>query len=184
MKHIKYIFFAWIVIITNHVFSQQLRFKQITNEEGLSTNYVTSIMQDEKGFMWFGTQDGLNKYDGYNITIFKNDPTTQNSLSSSEITCLKQIKQDLIAVGTRDGINFFNPITLKFTRVNTVKGTKIKINTIAILNDDNLIAGTDEGLFSISISTNKITNYPFPIEGGVIVSCIKQVDNKFYVGTR
>ena len=110
MKHIKYIFFAWIVIITNHVFSQQLRFKQITNEEGLSTNYVSAIIQDDKGFMWFGTQDGLNKYDGYNITIFKNDPTTQNSLSSSEITCLKQIKQDLIAVGTRDGINFFNPI--------------------------------------------------------------------------
>ena len=184
MKNIKYIFFAWVVIITNHIFSQQLRFKQITNEEGLSTNYVSAVIQDDKGFMWFGTQDGLNKYDGYNITIFKNDPTTQNSLSSSEITCLKQIKQDLIVVGTRDGINFFNPITLKFTRVNTAKGTKIKINTIAILNDDNLIAGTDEGLFSINISTNKITNYPFPIEGGVIVSCIKQVDNKFYIGTR
>ena len=45
-------------------------------------------MQDEKGFMWFGTQDGLNKFDGNNFTVFKNDPTNQNSLSSSEITCL------------------------------------------------------------------------------------------------
>ena len=76
-------------------------------------------MPDEKGFMWFGTQDGLNKFDVNNFTVFKNDPTTQNSLSSSEITCLKQIRNDVILVGTRDGLNLFNPITLNFLRLNT-----------------------------------------------------------------
>ena len=83
MKHIKYIFFAWIVIITNHVFSQQLRFKQITNEEGLSTNYVSAIIQDDKGFMWFGTQEGLNRYDGYQTKVYKHEPNNANSISYS-----------------------------------------------------------------------------------------------------
>lgn len=184
MKHLKYILFLILAGFALNSYSQKIRFKQISNEEGLSTNYVTSIIQDDKGFMWFGTQDGLNKYDGHNITIFKNDPTTQNSLSSSEITCLKQIRPDLIVIGTRDGINFFNPITLKFTRLNNLKGTKVKINAIAVLNADNLIAGTEDGLFSINITSKNLTKYNFPIEGSIVVNCIKEVDGKFYFGTR
>jgi ligand-binding sensor domain-containing protein/serine phosphatase RsbU (regulator of sigma subunit) len=141
-------------------------------------------MQDEKGFMWFGTQDGLNKFDGNNFTVFKNDPTTQNSLSSSEITCLKQIRNDVILVGTRDGLNLFNPITLNFLRLNTVKGTKVKINAIAVLNDDNVLIGSDEGLFSLNISSQSFKFYNFPIEGTIVVNCIKEVNKKFFLGTK
>jgi len=73
-------------------------------------------MQDDLGFMWFGSQDGLNKYEGVEnkMKIFKNDPTNKNSLSNSEVTALTQIRKDLILVGTRDGLDFFNPVTEKF----------------------------------------------------------------------
>ncbi|MDP1802608.1 MAG: two-component regulator propeller domain-containing protein [Bacteroidota bacterium] len=184
MKLLKYIFSVLALIVAGNSYSQQLRFKHITNEEGLSTNYVTSIMQDDRGFMWFGTQDGLNKYDGYGFTIFKNDPTTLQSLSSSEITCLKQLQSDLIIVGTRDGINFFNPITLKFTRLNNLKGTNVKINAIAVLNNDNIILGSDEGLFSVNISSKNFKKIIFPIDGPVIVNCIKEINGKFFIGTK
>ena len=184
MKQLKYIFFVWIVAVTSNFYSQQLRFKHITNEEGLSTNYVTTIIQDDIGFMWFGTQDGLNKYDGHNFTIFKNDPTTQNSLSSSEITCLKQIRHDLIVIGTRDGVNFYNPVTLKFNRSNTVKGTKVKINSIVVFNTDNVLVGSDEGVFSISVSSKSIKKFDFPLDGPVAVNCIKDINGKFYIGTK
>ncbi len=100
--------------------AQQLRFKHITSEEGLSTNFVKSIIQDDLGFMWFGTQDGLNKYDGYQIKVFKNDPTNSNSLSCSDVTALKEIKPNLILVGTREGLNFFDPVTEKFTLLQKV----------------------------------------------------------------
>jgi ligand-binding sensor domain-containing protein len=83
LKYLKFIFLLSVIFLVGNVYSQQLRFKHITNEEGLSTNYVSTIVQDDKGFMWFGTQDGLNKYDGHNFTVFKNDPTNQNSISSS-----------------------------------------------------------------------------------------------------
>ncbi|MEO6302058.1 MAG: two-component regulator propeller domain-containing protein [Bacteroidia bacterium] len=184
MKLLKYTYIVLALVVALNSYAQQLRFKKITNEEGLSTNYVTSIIQDEKGFMWFGTQDGLNKYDGHNFTIFKNDPTNQNSLSSSEITCIKQLQSDLIAVGTRDGLNFFNPITLKFTRLNTVKGTGIKINSIVVFNKDKILLGTDEGLFSVDIITKAFKKHDFPIEGQVVVNCIKEVNNKFFLGTK
>ena len=185
LKHLKYIFSVFIiVVIVGSSYSQQLRFRHITNEEGLSTNYVTSITQDDKGFMWFGTQDGLNKYDGYSFTIFKNDPTTQNSLSSSEITCIKQIKNDLIIVGTRDGVNFFNPITLQFTRLNNLKGTSVKINAIGEIDKDNIILGSDEGLFSVNVTTKAFKKIDFPIDAPVVVNAIKEIGNKYFIGTK
>ena len=55
-----------------------IRFNHITVEDGLSQSAVTCIFQDYLGFMWFGTQDGLNRFDGYKIKVFKNDPA--NSL--------------------------------------------------------------------------------------------------------
>lgn len=106
MKTSRNILVALLVLVLSPSIAQQLRFKHITSEEGLSTNFVRTIVQDDLGFMWFGTQDGLNKYDGYQIKVFKNDPTNPNSLSCSDVTALKQVKQNLILVGTREGLNF------------------------------------------------------------------------------
>ncbi|MCH7733209.1 MAG: histidine kinase, partial [Candidatus Marinimicrobia bacterium] len=64
------------------------RFDQISIEQGLSQSSVTCMIQDHKGFMWFGTQDGLNKYDGYRFTVYKHTPEDSNSLSSNYIRSL------------------------------------------------------------------------------------------------
>jgi hypothetical protein len=61
------------------------RFERITVEDGLSQNAVLTIAQDRRGFMWFGTEDGLNKYDGYQFTVYKHDPEDPDSLSSSDV---------------------------------------------------------------------------------------------------
>ena len=58
------------LIISFKAGAQQLKFKHLTSEDGLSTVYVRCIMQDDKGFMWFGTQDGLNKYNGFEFQVF------------------------------------------------------------------------------------------------------------------
>src|SRR5947199_331174 len=109
---------CWLtaVLLVANVHAQQLRFKHITSEEGLSTNFVKCILQDEKGFMWFGTQDGLNVYDGFQFRIYKNDPTDPASLANSDITALYQSGPGVILIGTNGGINFFNPITGHFSR--------------------------------------------------------------------
>jgi len=69
-----------IFLFPGLLFAQSYRFKHITSEDGLSTNFVSSILKDEKGFMWFGTQDGLCRYDGYQFKILKNALEDKNSI--------------------------------------------------------------------------------------------------------
>ena len=134
--------------------------------------------------MWFGTQDGLNKYDGYQIKIFKNDPTNPNSLSSSEITSLKQIRPDLIIIGTRSGVNFFNPITQSFSKIASVKELNVKINCLEVYDKENVLVGTEEGLILVNITTKTSQLISFPDKKIVNVTCIHSLNNKSYIGTQ
>lgn len=164
--------------------SQQLRFKAITSDEGLSTNYITCVLQDDMGFMWFGSQDGLNKYDGRQVRIFKHDPTSENTLSNSEITALCQVRHDLLLVGTREGLNFFNPVLAQFSRLqNSEKGIEGKINVIFRVDSLNVLVGTEEGLFMINPDARVIKNRLFKVAEKVNVKCIEKVKDKLFIGT-
>ncbi|RAK02363.1 signal transduction histidine kinase [Larkinella arboricola] len=93
-----------------------IRFKHITTDEGLSQSNVTCILQDKRGFMWFGTQDGLNRFDGYTFTVYRNDPKNPASLSHSFIRALYEDRQGRLWVGTDDGgLSLFNRETETFT---------------------------------------------------------------------
>jgi signal transduction histidine kinase/ligand-binding sensor domain-containing protein/CheY-like chemotaxis protein len=94
-----------------------LRFKQVSIDKGLSQSSVFTIIQDRFGFVWLGTSDGLNMYDGYEFVIYKHDPLNKNSISSNYITCLFEDNEGNIWVGTKDGgLNLFNRKTKQFTR--------------------------------------------------------------------
>ena len=67
---------------------QHLRFENISLEQGLSQSTVFSMLQDSQGFMWFGTEDGLNKYDGYTFTVNKHEPEDPNSLGGNWIQAM------------------------------------------------------------------------------------------------
>jgi ligand-binding sensor domain-containing protein len=79
--------FLFIVSLNRQSFAQKedLSFEHIGVEEGLSNEKVTAILQDSKGYIWFGTFDGLNKYDGYTFTKYKFDPLDSNSISQNWI---------------------------------------------------------------------------------------------------
>jgi hypothetical protein len=70
--------------------SKYLRFGHLTIEDGLSNNSVTGIAPDDKGFMWFGTFEGLNRYDGYDIKVYRHDPDDPNSLSHNVVRSIYQ----------------------------------------------------------------------------------------------
>jgi len=114
------IFFLVIVTIASHsagLLAQPhaLEFERISLEQGLSQSVVTCILQDRKGFMWFGTMDGLNKYDGYGFTVYKHDAQDDNSLSDNSITALYEDRFGTLWIGTRDGLNRFDRMTECFT---------------------------------------------------------------------
>ncbi|AUD00442.1 sensor histidine kinase [Spirosoma pollinicola] len=105
----------WLALPTRAQ-QQQGQFTYLTTNQGLSQNNVTCILQDRKGFMWFGTQDGLNKYDGYNYTLYRNDPRKSSSLSHNYIHALFEDKQGQLWVGTDDGgLSLFDANTETFT---------------------------------------------------------------------
>lgn len=84
-------------------FQDNIRFHHVTLQEGLSQNSVSCITQDSIGFIWFGTQDGLNKYDGYEFNIYRNDSDNPKSLSDSYILSLLKDSNDDLWIGTFAG---------------------------------------------------------------------------------
>src|SRR4029434_9683443 len=80
-----------------------LRFDHINIEQGLSQSSVHLILQDSRGFLWFGTQDGLNRYDGYEFKVYKPDPDDANSLSDRWITSIVEDNQGYLWIATRLG---------------------------------------------------------------------------------
>ncbi|MCK6560514.1 SpoIIE family protein phosphatase [bacterium] len=91
-------------------------FEHISLEQGLSQSVVTCILQDRKGFMWIGTYDGLNRYDGYEFTVYKHDNDDPHALSDNTILALHEEEDGSLWVGTREGLNRFDRRTEKFTR--------------------------------------------------------------------
>ncbi len=80
-----------------------IRFEHITVEDGLSQNGAFAILQDSDGFMWFGTQDGLDKYDGQNFTAYRHDPDNPNSLSDNWIWAIHEDHLGALWIGTLSG---------------------------------------------------------------------------------
>ncbi len=93
-----------------------LRFESITSEDGLSQNTINCIFQDSRGFMWFGTQDGLNKFDGYTFEIYKNIASDSTSLSHNWIWDIFEDYTGNLWVATWWGLNKYDPVSDKFTR--------------------------------------------------------------------
>lgn len=89
--------------------------RYLRTEEGLSQNEVTSILQDNEGFMWFGTRSGLNRYDGYEFLVFDQVPGDSGSLVNTSIERIYKDSKGIIWIGTKsNGISRYNPVTGKF----------------------------------------------------------------------
>ena len=135
---------------------QEYYFKHYKVENGLSHSTVKAILQDKTGFLWFGTKDGLNKFDGYNFKIFQNDPDNVKSLGSNSIEYLHEYNDDLW-VGTDAGLYLYDDREESFELLEASLNRPI----LDIEHDDDgnlwYIGGTT--LFKYNISTKKNTTF-------------------------
>ena len=105
------------VVFINTFFSQQveIRFNHLSINDGLSQSTVYCILQDDDGYIWVGTQDGLNKYDGYTISQYKHQIDNDQSLSNSYINSLCKANDGGFWIGTqRGGLNYYNKESKQF----------------------------------------------------------------------
>ncbi|NIV34927.1 MAG: hypothetical protein GWN58_37370, partial [Anaerolineae bacterium] len=73
-----------------------MKFERITREDGLSQGTISCIMQDSLGFMWFCTGDGLNRYDGYDFTVYRHDPDDPESMGPGEIWAVYEDQEGML----------------------------------------------------------------------------------------
>jgi signal transduction histidine kinase/CheY-like chemotaxis protein/ligand-binding sensor domain-containing protein len=132
-------------------FSQDLEFQHLSTREGLSQSNVWDILQDQYGFIWIATEDGLNVYDGYSFTVYRNDPLDPTTISNSNIRCIAQDSAGNLWVGTRFGLNFYDRATNTFESfVHDDKNSQsLSDNDIISISTDsknNIWVGTAHGL--------------------------------------
>lgn len=106
----------------------QLSFKRYTINEGLSQNTVYCLLEDKDGVIWIGTEDGLNKFDGYDFTYYKHDFRDPASISHNQINALYEDREGRLWVGTSDGLNIFDKRTEKFIRLSTIQNPSTASN--------------------------------------------------------
>ena len=141
-----------------------IKFEHYTADEGLSQSTVKCIQQDELGFMWFGTTNGLNQFDGLQFTSFHFIPQDSTSLTSSNITTLFEDSKGNLWIGTTDGLNLFKRTTNSFQQFNYLENNlnSLPDNYIHDLLEDsagNLWIATKGGLCKYDVQANRFERF-------------------------
>jgi signal transduction histidine kinase/ligand-binding sensor domain-containing protein len=173
-----------------------LRFDRLSLEDGLSQNSVLAMLQDSQSFLWFGTQDGLNRYDGYSFTVFKNDPDDPNSLSLNSVLSLHEGENGALWIGTwGGGLNRYDPHNNLWTRFrrNDAEPSSICGDVVTALLEDregDLWVGTnDGGLCVLDHKTQRFSHYRHDpnnaasLASNAISTIVQGTDGALWIGT-
>jgi ligand-binding sensor domain-containing protein/signal transduction histidine kinase len=173
---------------------RDLKFTHLTTNDGLSQSYVTAILQDRRGFMWFATRDGLNRYDGNTFLVYKNNPNDPGSLSSNFIQDLMEDERGYLWIATNTGVNKFDPTTERVTRYlhdpknpNSFGGAFS--NSIACGSGGPVWFGTqDSGLDRFDPTTETFTHYRTDTDGQFVGRLTHVIEDRhgvvWFVGER
>lgn len=199
VKYLEEILFLLVSVIVNShsVYGQTtpLQFEHISLESGLSQSSARCLLQDRFGFLWIGTQDGLNRYDGYEFKVFKYDAVDSNSLTGNLISCLLEDREGLLWIGTIGGLTRYDPINNKFTRYFPDKKNNSALQGESVLalcedNDGNIWAGTYlGGISKLDKKANSFKTYvndpnnPKSISNNFVTDISKDNEGNLWVGT-
>jgi len=125
-------------------------------EEGLTNDYIQSINQDSNGFIWFGTKEGLFRYDGYSFKAFRNFPGDSNTIMGNSIQCIYPEKNNLW-IGSEGGLSM---IDINTQIIKNFKCFGLQINSILSKNDSVFWVGTTSGLFQFNKNNHQWGKIP------------------------
>ena len=166
-------------------FDGQYNFSRISTKDGLSQLSVLTIFQDSKGYMWFGTRDGLNRFDGQSFKHWYSDLNDSSSISDNYIRCISEDSKGNIWIGTRFGLNRFDRKTGRFSHYfiddRKTSGESNTIKTMYIdRKSDMILVGSFSGLYSFNPDSGSFSRIN---EVSRRVNDIKAVGDSVFVGT-
>ena len=170
--------------------AQNPRFAHVTTKQGLSMNTVQCIVQDQDGFMWIGTDDGLNRYDGLTVRTFKNIPDDSTSISSNSIRALLVDPAGRLWIGTDDGgLNYYdaNHETFKVIEADSLNGlSSAQVSSLLLRDDQSMWVGTSDGLNLLdleSLAVTRLTDETDDLPFDDVYCLYNTVDGQLWMGT-
>jgi len=143
----------------------ELKFKRFDNEQGLNSLLVHDMLQDEKGFLWFATENGVNRYDGYTFISYKTDPTNENSIAYDRTLTLAQGKNGQIWVGTAIGFSCIDP---KFETIKNYvfplkskNARPLQVNNLTVDEAGNVWVAADSSLIRFDPLSEQISSFRY-----------------------
>ena len=173
-------------------------FDRISIESGLSQSIVTALLRDGQGFLWAGTRDGLNVFDGYDFTIYRHNAEDPNSLSHNYVTAILEDRQGRLWIGTNAGLNMFDRASRIFHRflTNPIDPSAQSDEQVRIIYEDKagtVWIGTNIGLNRLdetrsppSISFTRLVYNPKTDPGGKpnpVTALVEDKAGRFWIGT-
>lgn len=177
-------------------FQSTLPYKQISIEQGLSQSTVASILQDREGFVWVGTQDGLNRFDGHNFRVYKHDPADATSLSSNTVWDIFEDNHGRLWIGTDDGLNLYDAEQDAFTQFHDPANGKSSLFSspvVRIYQDhrgDLWVATSGSGLGKFDSSNQEFIQYTYDLDeptslaSNFVTDMVEDARGNFWVGTQ
>jgi ligand-binding sensor domain-containing protein len=172
-----------------------VRFEHLTIENGLSQNAGLALFQDSTGYLWVGTQDGLNRYDGHSFKVFKNDPEDPNSISHNSILSITEGKEGYLWIGTwGGGLNRFDPATETFVsyRNHPDETSSLSNDVVTSIKEDSngfLWVGTLSGLNRYNPQSDGFDHFrndpqdPDSLSSDAISVIFEASDQQLWIGT-
>ncbi|MEQ1606561.1 MAG: two-component regulator propeller domain-containing protein [Pyrinomonadaceae bacterium] len=139
-------------------------FERYSEDDGLSQNTVTAIREDRKGFLWVGTINGLNRFDGYRFAVYKSDPREPHSIANNYITAIIETRSGVLWVGTNKGLSRFDPSIDGFRSFTNDANDPNSLGNdeVRTLYEDragDLWVGTEGGIHKFNADADNFTNY-------------------------
>lgn len=176
-----------VSILTQFILaSQRYHFSNLSVKDGLSQLHVTCIYQDKLGYMWFGTRNGLNKFNGNSFEIFWNHADDEQSISSNTIACITEDAEGNLWIGTENGLNKLDKKRKGFKRyylANEADSVNNKILSLHIDADGVLWVGTLSGLFIYEPESDSLKSVYIRELADNSVSAILEKDNHLYLAS-
>ena len=151
-----------LLLIAPALFSQEqaLKFYSLTTKDGLSSNEVNCVFKDSKGFLWIGTNKGLNKYDGKHFSVYKNNPANSSTISGNQVFAIAEDAQNQLWITTNRGLNRFEPSTETFAKIalsqnSTAFGLESGLSLLLLDHNGHLWVSNERKLNCIDVLTAK-----------------------------